>query len=98
LLSENEQQVSTTSVQTYLDHVNLEFKVNLDIHFPMLKQKEKDLLSLMKLGLNAGDIKTIQNTTLASVKSSRYRIRKKLGLNSDEDIILYIERFKESPS
>ncbi len=92
LLSEKLGQKKAVDVQSYINKVNIEFKVALDKHFPKLKQKEKDLLCLMELSLNTNDIKIILNTTIASVKSSRYRIRKKLDLDSTTDMIEYIKK------
>ena len=39
------------------------------------------------------EIKDLQNTSLASVKSIRYRIRKKLEIDSEADIIAYIDNY-----
>jgi len=91
LLSEKESKGSTSNLQNYLDKIGIDFKIRLDTHSSVLKPKEKELLCMMKLGLSSTEISKLFNTTLPSVKSSRYRIRKKLGLESDDDIIASIE-------
>lgn len=91
LLSEKTAKSSTTSLQNYLDEVSIDFKVRLDTHFSVLKPREKELLCMMKLGLSSTEISKLLNTTLPSIKSSRYRIRKKLNLESNDDIIAFIE-------
>ncbi|WP_298515723.1 tetratricopeptide repeat protein [uncultured Kordia sp.] len=91
LLSEKTSKSSTSSLQNYLDEVSMDFKVLLDTHFTELKAREKELLCMMKLGLSSTEISKLFNTTLASIKSSRYRIRKKLGLESSDDIIAFLE-------
>ncbi|PTX59488.1 sigma-70-like protein [Kordia periserrulae] len=91
LLSEKSSKSSTSNLQSYLDEVSIDFKVLLDTHFSTLKPKEKDILCMMKLELSTAEISKLLNTTVASVKSSRYRIRKKLELQSDDDIIAFIE-------
>ncbi|WP_430408402.1 hypothetical protein [Kordia sp.] len=91
LLSEKTSKISTASLQNYLDEVNIDFKVLLDTNFLELKSREKELLCMMKLGLSSTEISKLLNTTLPSIKSSRYRIRKKLGLESTDDIIAFIE-------
>ncbi|MEM6720430.1 MAG: LuxR C-terminal-related transcriptional regulator [Bacteroidota bacterium] len=91
LLSEKTSKSSTASLQNYLDEVNMDFKVLLDTEFTELKPKEKEVLCIMKLGLSTTEISKLLNTTVASIKSSRYRIRKKLGLKSSDDIIAFIE-------
>ncbi|AXG72227.1 tetratricopeptide repeat protein [Kordia sp. SMS9] len=94
LLSEKKSKSTISNTQNYLDEVSMDFKVQLDTHFSTLKPREKELLCMMKLGLSTSEISKLFNTTIASIKSSRYRIRKKLGLNSDDDIIQYIESKK----
>lgn len=91
LLSEKDAKKSSLSLQTYLDEVNIDFKILLDQHFSELKPKEKELLCLMKMELSTTEISKLQNNTVAAIKSSRYRIRKKLGLDSKQDIIAFIE-------
>ncbi|MEW7289076.1 tetratricopeptide repeat protein [Aquimarina sp. 2304DJ70-9] len=91
LLSEKGSKKSSLSLQTYLDQVNIDFKILLDQHFSELKPKEKELLCLMKMELSTTEISKLQNNTVAAIKSSRYRIRKKLGLGSKQDIIAFIE-------
>lgn len=91
LLSEKDSKKSSLSLRTYLDEVNINFKILLDQHFSELKPKEKELLCLMKMGLSTTEMSKLQNNTVAAIKSSRYRIRKKLGLDSEQDIIAFIE-------
>ncbi|MBU2929104.1 tetratricopeptide repeat protein [Winogradskyella psychrotolerans] len=92
LLSEKTVQKSSTNLQSYIDDVHMDFKIALDTHFPQLSTNEKELLYLMKAGLKTTEISKLQNTTLAAAKSTRYRIRKKLGLDSNQDIIDFIDR------
>jgi DNA-binding NarL/FixJ family response regulator len=70
----------------------MEFKILLDQKFPEFNSKEKDLLYLIKLGLTTIEITKVLNTTLSSVKSKRYRIRKKLDIDPNIDIIAHIEQ------
>ena len=78
-------------LHSYLEEVSIDFKSKLDHDFPDLKEQEKELLCLMRLNLNTTEIGKLKSTTVAAIKSSRHRIRKKLGLTSDTDIIDYIE-------
>ncbi|MEB3344388.1 tetratricopeptide repeat protein [Aquimarina gracilis] len=94
LLSEKATKKITTDLQSYLNKVSRDFKVILDKHFPQLKEKEKELLSLMTLGLNSTEISKLQSTTVSAIKSSRSRIRKKIGVDSKEDIIAFIKKTK----
>lgn len=91
LLSQVAKYESSLQVQEYLNEVDTGFKTILDNDFKLLNDKEKNLLCLMKLGLKANDIVILQNTTLASLKSMRYRIRKKLNIDSNIDLVSFIE-------
>ncbi|MFD2561293.1 tetratricopeptide repeat protein [Aquimarina rubra] len=91
LLSEEVTKKTTSEIQSYLDKVSLDFKVILDSNFSQLSEKEKELLCLMTLELNATQISKLQNNTVSAIKSSRSRIRKKIGVGSKEDIIDFIQ-------
>jgi len=91
LLSEKATTTSTTDLKSYMDTVSMDFKVILDSKFPDLKEKEKELLCLMTLGLNATEISKLQNNTVSAIKSARSRIRKKIGVDSKQDIIEFIK-------
>lgn len=92
LLSEKVTKHNTSNLQSYLNDVHLDFKVILDTRFPKLNEKERELLSLMTLGLTAPEISKLQNTTVSAIKSTRSRIRKKIGVGSKEDIIAFIKK------
>ncbi|MDY8138036.1 tetratricopeptide repeat protein [Aquimarina sp. 2201CG5-10] len=93
LLSEKVAKNNSTDLKSYLNKVNLDFKVILDNNFSKLNEKEKELLCLMTLGLNATQISKLQNNTVSAIKSSRSRIRKKIGVDSKMDIIEFIRNF-----
>ncbi|GAA0729988.1 hypothetical protein GCM10009430_40770 [Aquimarina litoralis] len=91
LLSEKATKTNITDLKSYMDTVSMDFKVILDNKFPDLKEKEKELLCLMTLGLNATEISKLQNNTVSAIKSARSRIRKKIGVDSKQDIIEFIK-------
>ncbi len=93
LLSEKTTQKDTIGLQSYVDEVAMEFKILLDQKFPEFNSKEKELLYLIKLGLTTNEMTKVLNTTLSSVKSKRYRIRKKLDIDPSTDIIAHIEQY-----
>ncbi|WP_271767116.1 tetratricopeptide repeat protein [Aquimarina algiphila] len=94
LLSEKATKRTATDLHSYLNSVSIDFKVILDKHFTQLKEKEKELLCLMTLGLNSTEISKLQGTTVSAIKSSRSRIRKKVGVDSKQDIIEFIKNFE----
>ncbi len=86
----SEKVVTNSDLKSYLDKVSFDFKVTLDTKYPKLNDREKEILCLMTLDLNATDISKLQNSTISAIKSSRSRIRKKIGVTSKEDIIEFI--------
>ncbi len=91
LLSDKAEDTAASVLETYLDEVSIDFKVLLDIHYPTLKPKEKELLCLMKMGLSNAEISKLLGTSIVAIKSTRYRIRKKLQIDAKQDIIQYLE-------
>lgn len=63
----------------------------LELHFPNLTKSEKRLASLLVLDLSTKDIASIFNISLDGVKKSRYRLRKKLNLETNEDLSLFLK-------
>ncbi|BDD12397.1 hypothetical protein FUAX_48290 (plasmid) [Fulvitalea axinellae] len=67
-----------------LDGDNMELKNRIDAMFPQLSKNEKQLCLLVKLKYSMKEIALHNNTSQKSVEVARYRLRKKLGLESNE--------------
>lgn len=67
------------------------FMSRLEEKFPDLSKTDKRLCSLMVLGLSSKDIALIMKITPESVKKGRYRLRKKLNLESEDDIAGFLK-------
>ncbi|OBX26897.1 hypothetical protein LX77_00691 [Gelidibacter algens] len=63
-----------------LDKLNDAFYSHLNSKFPNLSKNEVRLCSLIRLKMDSNRIATLQNITLASLNTSRYRMRKKMQL------------------
>lgn len=59
--------------------------------FPNLSKNEIRLCSLIRLKIDSRNIANLQNITLASLNTSRYRLRKKLELSEDTDLDDFIQ-------
>lgn len=64
-----------------LDKLNDAFYSHLTSLFPNLSKNEIRLCSLIRLKIDSNHIATLQNITLASLNTSRYRMRKKMQLS-----------------
>ncbi|MCB0409454.1 MAG: tetratricopeptide repeat protein, partial [Flavobacteriales bacterium] len=67
------------------------FFLKLDKQFPDLSKNERRLCSLLVLDLSSKDIATILNISPESVKKNRYRLRKKLNLETDENLTHFLQ-------
>jgi DNA-binding CsgD family transcriptional regulator/TPR repeat protein len=59
---------------------------------PDLTSSEIKIAALLKLNLSTKEIAAITFKSEAGIKSTRYRLRKKLGLDNDESLIPYLMR------
>ena len=81
-------------IQDNLNQVNHKFMNTIQCQFPLLSKNEKQLCALLRLNLSSKEIATVKNISPDSVKTMRYRIRKKLGLSNDvslSDFLLSIK-------
>lgn len=71
-------------------HVNSvyeSFYNKLENKYPDLTQNEKRLAALLRLKLSSKEISSITGISSKSVDMSRYRLRKKLGLDTEDNLI-----------
>ncbi|WP_179319919.1 helix-turn-helix transcriptional regulator [Winogradskyella helgolandensis] len=74
-----------------LDKLSDAFYSQLMKRYPNLSKNEIRLCSLIRLKIESRRIATLQNITLASLNTSRYRLRKKLNLSEDTDLDFFIQ-------
>ncbi|RSK39689.1 tetratricopeptide repeat protein [Mangrovimonas spongiae] len=74
-----------------LDKLSDLFYSKLGEKFPNLSKNDIRLCSLIRLKIDSRSIATLQNITLASLNTSRYRLRKKLKLSEDDDLDTFIQ-------
>ncbi len=74
-------------LQSKVSQVCSGFFSNLESNYPELSEKDKRLAALIRLKLSAKEIAGILNIEPKSVEQSRYRLRKKLSLSPDQDLL-----------
>ena len=72
--------------ETNIDLINSDFYQKLILQFPQLTESEKKLCAMLRLGLSSKEIASIQNISPKSVDMNRYRLRKKLNIQTEEDL------------
>ncbi|WP_308992782.1 hypothetical protein QLS71_016035 [Mariniflexile litorale] len=74
-----------------LDKLSDSFYSELTKSFPNLSKNEIRLCSLIRLKIDNRHLASLQNITLASLNTSRYRLRKKLNLPETVDLDQFIQ-------
>ncbi|MDC8004564.1 tetratricopeptide repeat protein [Aureisphaera galaxeae] len=80
-----------SGIQTRIDEVNKGFDAKLRELFPDLTKTEREICTLLRLNLSVKEIMTIRNASLDSVKSARYRIRKKMAIPTGTELERFIQ-------
>lgn len=75
-----------------IDAVYKDFLNRLNETHPNLTKAEKKLCTMLVVNMSSKEIATLTNTTVRSVETSRYRLRKKFDLSRDEDIVNYLKK------
>jgi len=71
----------------YFEDVNKEFYKDLARINSDLTSNDLKLSALLKLNMNIKECASVMNIEPASVKTARYKLRKKLGLKPDDDLV-----------
>lgn len=76
--------------ETYFDQVHENFFKRLRLKFPELTPKDQKLCAYLRMNLTTKEIAPLLNISVRGVEISRYRLRKKLGLNSEVNLVAFI--------
>lgn len=79
----------------YFEEVHTGFFDSLKEQFPTLTPNELRLSALVKLNLTTKEIATIMGITPDSVKTARYRLRKKLGMETEENLTEFMMQIEK---
>jgi hypothetical protein len=75
---------------THFESLNRNFYTRLKQHFPGISPNDLKLCALIKLNLSIKEMAGILNISPDSVKTARYRLRKKLQLNTEDNLTDFI--------
>ncbi len=93
LISLKQKMKSTDQVESFylqVEQTHQNFTRRLLEKYPELSEKEQRLVKLLRLGFSSKEIAPLLNISLKSVEISRYRLRKRLKLDKDDNLIKFI--------
>jgi tetratricopeptide (TPR) repeat protein len=70
----------------YFEEVHKDFNVQIKKKYPEVTSNELRFMALLKMNLSSKEIANILNISSDGIKKARYRLRKKLNINSDESL------------
>jgi DNA-binding CsgD family transcriptional regulator len=75
---------------TYFESINKNFYSRLKSAYPEISPNDLKICALIKLNLSIKEMSAILNISPDSVKTARYRLRKKLQLNTEDNLTDFI--------
>lgn len=91
----NELQLDESILETerYISELSKDFFIKLEVQFPQLTKNDIKMCGLIRLKLSIKQIAIIKYITPESVKISKNRLSKKLGLEPGTSLYEYLKRF-----
>jgi tetratricopeptide (TPR) repeat protein len=88
--SPNENQDALMPFEKTFRQLDQEFVSHIESRFPSLTKYDVRLLCFIKVGMTSQDIIAVLNITMASLHTSRYRLRKKMKLTGEQNLDTFI--------
>lgn len=92
-LKSNTDTVSWDEFEVRFQQVHTEFYTKLSKQFPDLTTNEIRLCAFFKLNMTSKEIAAITYQSLNSIKVARYRLRKKLKIEKEENLVSFLAQF-----
>jgi DNA-binding CsgD family transcriptional regulator len=72
--------------------INEDFIEEIKLQYPSLSKGDLDFILLLRRNLTSKEIAALLNITIYAVRKRKYRIKKKMNLNADEEIMQKINQ------
>lgn len=82
----------TNALLLSIEQKNTDFLKRLLARHPALTQGEKYLATLLRVNLSTKEISLLTGTVPKTINMNRYRLRKSLGLQSEDDLTEYLQQ------
>jgi tetratricopeptide (TPR) repeat protein len=77
----------------HFESVHTGFFAHLIRRYPALSQNELKLCAYLRMNLSSKEIAQMLNIEMDSANTKRYRLRKKLGLETDDNLLAFLMQF-----
>lgn len=94
LISEFAPEKSCEQFKQHFEQISSDFYNKLDILYPDMTLGEKRICALLTLNLNTKEMASVINKSPKAVNMAKCRIRKKMELNDDENIVDILSKLK----
>jgi len=74
-----------------IETLNYEFLKTLKVQHPTLTKTDIEICSFIKIGLSRTEIANLRKTSIEAIKSTRYRLKKKLSLGAGQSLDEYVK-------
>lgn len=78
---------------TYFTQVHKDFMARVDRDLPDLSAAELRLFMLLKQGFDSKNMADVLGISMAGIKKSRHRLRKRLNLNEEDNLEAFVQAF-----
>jgi DNA-binding CsgD family transcriptional regulator len=75
-----------------IENANQIFYKKLDSICPSLTLHEKELAGMLRINLSSKEIASLHNVSVKAVEMSRYRLRRKLQLESNDNLVDFLQK------
>jgi phosphate/sulfate permease/DNA-binding CsgD family transcriptional regulator len=92
LISQNQNlENDREAFQMHVDELNKDFFYKLNSVYPDLTKNEKRLCVYLRLNMSSKEIAALTNISPKSVEMNRYRLRKKMNIGRDEQLVKVLQ-------
>ena len=74
----------------HFDQVHSHFLKKVRQHYPQLTVKDHRLCAYLRMNLSSKEMASLMNISVRSVEVARYRLRKKLALESEVNLVEFM--------
>ena len=68
-----------------------DYMKKLIIRYPDLTKSDRKLCAYLRMGLSSKEMSTLLNTSVRSIETARYRLRRKMDLENGENLVSFIQ-------